>query len=49
MGIDWQTGLVSLTLPRDYGIPIYAAYKRDPDGKKLCAPFVTGEGSEVAT
>jgi hypothetical protein len=46
---DWQTGRVSLTLPRDYGIPICAACMRDPDGNKLCAPFITGEGSEVAT
>ena len=29
--------------PRDYGMPIYAAYLRDPDGNKLCAMCMTGE------
>jgi len=29
--------------PRDFGMPIYAAYMRDPDGNKLCALFMTGE------
>jgi catechol 2,3-dioxygenase-like lactoylglutathione lyase family enzyme len=28
--------------PRDYGMPLYAAYMRDPDGNKLCALFMTG-------
>ena len=29
--------------PRDFGMPLYAAYMRDPDGNKLCALFMTGE------
>jgi catechol 2,3-dioxygenase-like lactoylglutathione lyase family enzyme len=29
--------------PRDYGMPLYAAYMRDPDGNKLCALFMSGE------
>jgi catechol 2,3-dioxygenase-like lactoylglutathione lyase family enzyme len=29
--------------PRDFGMPLYAAYMRDPDGNKLCASFMTGE------
>ena len=29
--------------PREYGMPIYAAYMRDPDGNKLCALFMGGE------
>jgi catechol 2,3-dioxygenase-like lactoylglutathione lyase family enzyme len=29
--------------PRDYGMPLYAAYMRDPDGNKLCALFMGGE------
>jgi catechol 2,3-dioxygenase-like lactoylglutathione lyase family enzyme len=29
--------------PRDFGMPIYAAYMRDPDGNKLCALFMAGE------
>ena len=29
--------------PRDWGIPLYVAYLRDPDGNKLCALFMTGE------
>ena len=29
--------------PRDFGMPLYAAYLRDPDGNKLCASFMTGE------
>jgi catechol 2,3-dioxygenase-like lactoylglutathione lyase family enzyme len=28
--------------PREYGMPIYAAYLRDPDGNKLCALFMSG-------
>jgi catechol 2,3-dioxygenase-like lactoylglutathione lyase family enzyme len=28
---------------RDFGMPLYAAYMRDPDGNKLCAAFMTGE------
>jgi catechol 2,3-dioxygenase-like lactoylglutathione lyase family enzyme len=32
--------------PRDYAMPIYAAYMRDPDGNKLCALFMTGEHGE---
>ena len=32
--------------PRDYGMPLYAAYMRDPDGNKLCALFMTGEPGE---
>jgi len=29
--------------PREFGMPIYAAYMRDPDGNKLCALFMGGE------
>ena len=29
--------------PREYGMPIYAAYMRDPDGNKLCALFMSGD------
>ncbi len=29
--------------PREFGMPIYAAYLRDPDGNKLCALFMSGE------
>jgi catechol 2,3-dioxygenase-like lactoylglutathione lyase family enzyme len=29
--------------PRDFGMPLYAAYMRDPDGNKLCATVMTGE------
>jgi catechol 2,3-dioxygenase-like lactoylglutathione lyase family enzyme len=29
--------------PREFGMPIYAAYMRDPDGNKLCALVMTGE------
>ena len=32
--------------PRDWGIPLYVAYLRDPDGNKLCALFMTGEPGE---
>jgi catechol 2,3-dioxygenase-like lactoylglutathione lyase family enzyme len=34
--------------PRDFGIPLYAAYMRDPDGNKLCALFMGGEPSEAS-
>ena len=29
--------------PRDWGMPLYVAYLRDPDGNKLCALYMTGE------
>ena len=32
--------------PREFGMPIYAAYMRDPDGNKLCALFMSGEPGE---
>jgi catechol 2,3-dioxygenase-like lactoylglutathione lyase family enzyme len=34
--------------PRDWGIPLYVAYLRDPDGNKLCALFMTGEPGEAS-
>jgi catechol 2,3-dioxygenase-like lactoylglutathione lyase family enzyme len=34
--------------PRDYGMPLYAAYLRDPDGNKLCALFMAGEPGEAS-
>ena len=34
--------------PRDWGIPLYVAYLRDPDGNKLCALFLTGEPGEAS-
>ena len=33
---------------RDWGMPLYVAYLRDPDGNKLCALFLTGEPGEAS-
>ena len=29
--------------PRDWGMPLYVAYLRDPDGNKLCGLYLSGE------
>ena len=34
--------------PRDWGMPLYVAYLRDPDGNKLCALHLTGEPGEAS-